>query len=171
MPVICGSPILPMGPLDVAQERARVWSHEVPRGSLGHWVEVSDGLIQHYQAVMPTTWKRPPAAPRVSLDLMSRRPSALRSQIRSVRLLLRTVHFFDPCLACAVHVFDAEHAGLRTRVTVAPRAEWTAKPESRGGRARSARRPVSLPSSGDRARGLWERRLLSRCRMRGADTA
>lgn len=46
MPVICGSPILPMGPLDVAQERARVWSHEVPRGSLGHWVEVSDGLIK-----------------------------------------------------------------------------------------------------------------------------
>ena len=96
--------------------------HEVPRGSLGHWVEISDGAIKHYQAVMPTTWN---ASPRDAQGQPGPYEQALvgtpvADTTRPLELL-RTVHSFDPCLACAVHVLDAERAGERRRVTVAPR--------------------------------------------------
>ncbi len=93
--------------------------HEVPRGSLGHWVEISDGLITHYQAVMPTTWN---ASPRDAQGQPGPYEQALvgtpvAEPDRPLELL-RTVHSFDPCMACAVHVLDAENAGRRARVTV-----------------------------------------------------
>jgi len=95
--------------------------HEVPRGSLGHWVEISDGLITHYQAVMPTTWN---ASPRDAQGQPGPYEQALVgtpvAEPERPLELLRTVHSFDPCLACAVHVLDAEHAGTRARVTVQP---------------------------------------------------
>jgi hydrogenase large subunit len=99
--------------------------HEVPRGSLGHWVEISGGLIEHYQAVMPTTWN---ASPRDAQGQPGPYEQALvgtpvADPTRPLELL-RTVHSFDPCLACAVHVLDAEHSGRRTRVTVAPGPGW-----------------------------------------------
>ena len=95
--------------------------HEVPRGALGHWVEISNGTISRYQAVVPTTWN---ASPRDAQG----QPGPLRAGARrhpgrgpSRPLeLLRTVHSFDPCLACAVHVLDAEHSGQRTTVCVEP---------------------------------------------------
>ena len=93
--------------------------HEVPRGSLGHWVEISDGLIGHYQAVMPTTWN---ASPRDAQGQPGPYEQALvgtpvADPTRPLELL-RTVHSFDPCLACAVHVLDAEHLAKRTPVPV-----------------------------------------------------
>jgi Ni,Fe-hydrogenase I large subunit len=93
--------------------------HEVPRGALGHWVEVSDGLIKRYQAVVPTTWN---ACPRDSNGQPGPYEQALVgtpvADPKRPLELLRTVHSFDPCLACAVHVLDAEHGGERTVVTV-----------------------------------------------------
>jgi hydrogenase large subunit len=95
--------------------------HEVPRGSLGHWVEISDGTISRYQAVVPSTWN---AGPRDAQGQPGPYEQALvgtpvADPSRPLELL-RTVHSFDPCLACAVHVLDAERAGQRTVVSVEP---------------------------------------------------
>ncbi len=83
--------------------------HEAPRGSLAHWVQIEDKKIKNYQAVVPTTWN---AGPR---DAKGQRgayeASLLKTPIadpeRPVEIL-RTVHSFDPCLACAVHVVDVQ---------------------------------------------------------------
>jgi Ni,Fe-hydrogenase I large subunit len=95
--------------------------HEVPRGSLGHWVEITDGLISRYQAVVPTTWN---AGPRDAQGQPGPYEQALvgtpvADPSRPLELL-RTVHSFDPCLACAVHVLDARRGGARTVVPVDP---------------------------------------------------
>jgi len=93
--------------------------HEPPRGSLAHWVEVSNGTIAHYQAVMPTTWN---ASPRDAQGQPGPYEQALvgtpvADPTRPLELL-RTVHSFDPCLACAVHVLDGEHPARPTLATV-----------------------------------------------------
>jgi Ni,Fe-hydrogenase I large subunit len=82
--------------------------HEAPRGALAHWVQIEDKKIKNYQAAVPTTWN---AGPR---DVKGQRgayeASLLKTPIadpeRPVEIL-RTIHSFDPCLACAVHVVDA----------------------------------------------------------------
>jgi len=93
--------------------------HEVPRGSLGHWVEIDGGTISRYQAVVPTTWNASPrdahGQPGPYEQALVGTPVADPSKPLE---LLRTVHSFDPCLACAVHVLDAEHGGARNVVTV-----------------------------------------------------
>ncbi len=91
--------------------------HEVPRGALGHWVEISDGVISRYQAVVPTTWN---ASPRDAQGQPGPYEQALvgtpvADPSRPLELL-RTVHSFDPCLACAVHVLDADVGGHRRSV-------------------------------------------------------
>jgi Ni,Fe-hydrogenase I large subunit len=92
--------------------------HEAPRGSLGHWVHIRNGEIVNYQCVVPSTWN---AGPR---DAAGRRgpyeeallgtPVADAAQPLEI---LRTVHSFDPCMACGVHVVDAQRRELaRVRV-------------------------------------------------------
>jgi len=83
--------------------------HEAPRGSLGHWVDINGKSIKNYQAVVPTTWN---AGPR---DAQSQRgayeASLLTTPVADPARpleILRTIHSFDPCLACAVHVIDAK---------------------------------------------------------------
>ena len=85
--------------------------HEAPRGSLGHWVEIEDRKIVNYQVVAPSTWN---AGPR---DAQQQRgpyeASLLDTPIADPERpleVLRTVHSFDPCLACAVHVVQANGA-------------------------------------------------------------
>jgi Ni,Fe-hydrogenase I large subunit len=83
--------------------------HEAPRGSLGHWVEISGRSIKNYQAVVPTTWN---AGPRDERGQRGAYEAALLNTpvadpARPVELL-RTIHSFDPCIACAVHVIDAK---------------------------------------------------------------
>ena len=82
--------------------------HEAPRGSLAHWVDISGRSIKNYQAVVPTTWN---AGPR---DAQGQRgayeASLLNTPIADPARpleILRTIHSFDPCIACAVHVIDA----------------------------------------------------------------
>ncbi len=82
--------------------------HEAPRGSLGHWVEIENGAIRNYQVISPTTWN---GSPR---DAMGQRGAFEASLIKHPVAdpdrpleLLRTIHSFDPCLACAVQVVDA----------------------------------------------------------------
>jgi Ni,Fe-hydrogenase I large subunit len=83
--------------------------HEAPRGSLGHWVEIEDGAIRNYQVIAPTTWN---GGPR---DAMGQRGPYEAALIKHPVAdpdrpleLLRTIHSFDPCVACAVQLVDAK---------------------------------------------------------------
>jgi hydrogenase large subunit len=91
------------------QEARGVGYMEAPRGALGHWVVIKDGKIDNYQAVVPSTWN---AGPRDSQGQDGPYEAALKGQplhdAKQPIEILRTIHSFDPCLACAVHVTDPE---------------------------------------------------------------
>jgi hydrogenase large subunit len=82
---------------------------EAPRGSLAHWIVIDDGKIANYQAVVPTTWN---AGPRDAQGTEGPYEAALKGQSiqdpKQPLEILRTIHSFDPCLACAVHVVDPD---------------------------------------------------------------
>ncbi|MGD2128892.1 MAG: nickel-dependent hydrogenase large subunit [Lysobacterales bacterium] len=81
--------------------------HEAPRGTLSHWVVIRDGKIANYQAVVPSTWN---AGPRDEDDeLGPYEASLMGNPVADPELpleVIRTVHSFDPCLACAIHMVD-----------------------------------------------------------------
>jgi len=83
--------------------------HEAPRGLLSHWIVIDKGKIKNYQAVVPTTWN---AAPRNESDQLGPYESSLLgTPLADPELpleVLRTIHSFDPCLACAVHLVDPD---------------------------------------------------------------
>ena len=80
---------------------------EAPRGSLAHWIVIENGKIANYQAVVPTTWN---AGPRDAAGIEGPYEAALKGHHlqdpKQPLEILRTIHSFDPCLACAVHVVD-----------------------------------------------------------------
>ncbi len=83
---------------------------DAPRGALGHWVQIRDGKISRYQCVVPSTWN---ASPRDPEGQKGAYEAALTDNHPLVRPdqpleILRTVHSFDPCIACGVHVLDAQ---------------------------------------------------------------
>jgi hydrogenase large subunit len=84
--------------------------HEAPRGVLSHWTVIRDGKISNYQAVVPSTWN---AGPRDERDAMGPYEASLMSNPvadpKRPLEVIRTVHSFDPCLACAIHLLDPEH--------------------------------------------------------------
>jgi hydrogenase large subunit len=81
--------------------------HEAPRGTLSHWVVIKDGRIANYQAVVPSTWN---AGPRDAKGQPGPYESSLLgnpvADAEHPLEVVRTVHSFDPCLACAVHTHD-----------------------------------------------------------------
>jgi len=83
--------------------------HEAPRGTLSHWVVIRDGKIANYQAVVPTTWN---ASPRDENGAKGPYEASLVgnpvADPEKPLEVLRTVHSFDPCLACAIHTQDPE---------------------------------------------------------------
>ncbi len=84
--------------------------HEAPRGALSHWIVIEDGRIKNYQAVVPSTWN---AGPRNSEDAPGPYEASLvgnpvADPERPLEVL-RTVHSFDPCLACAIHMVDRQN--------------------------------------------------------------
>jgi hydrogenase large subunit len=91
---------------------------EAPRGALAHWIVIDDGKISNYQAVVPSTWN---AGPRDAAGTEGPYEAALKGQSvkdpKQPLEILRTIHSFDPCLACAVHVIDTDGEELiRVRV-------------------------------------------------------
>jgi len=86
---------------------------EAPRGGLAHWIVIRDGRIANYQAVVPSTWNAGPRDPQGQ-------PGAYEAALVGHKLadpkqpieILRTIHSFDPCIACAVHVTDPERGEL-----------------------------------------------------------
>ncbi len=92
---------------------------DAPRGSLGHWVQIQEGKISRYQCVVPSTWN---CSPRDGQGQMGPYEAALTDNHPLVDPgrpieILRTIHSFDPCMACGVHVLDAK-GGLVTKVRV-----------------------------------------------------
>jgi hydrogenase large subunit len=87
--------------------------HEAPRGALSHWVVIEKGVVKNYQAVVPTTWN---ASPRDEQGVRGPyEASLLGTPIADPTKpleVLRTLHSFDPCMACACHAFDAERRPL-----------------------------------------------------------
>ncbi len=83
--------------------------HEAPRGALSHWVVVKNGVIDNYQAVVPTTWN---ASPRDAKGTPGPYEASLLgnpvAQPEHPLEVIRTIHSFDPCMACAVHTFDPD---------------------------------------------------------------
>ncbi|MFO0931454.1 MAG: nickel-dependent hydrogenase large subunit [Planctomycetota bacterium] len=86
-----------------------VGMHEAPRGTLSHWVVLEGGKIKNYQAVVPTTWN---ASPRDAQGVVGPYEAALLgtpvADAEKPLEVLRTVHSFDPCMACACHTYDAD---------------------------------------------------------------
>ncbi|MBO5659027.1 MAG: nickel-dependent hydrogenase large subunit [Duodenibacillus sp.] len=82
---------------------------EAPRGALGHWCVIKDTRIENWQAIVPTTWN---ASPRSNEGLQSAfETSLMGTPVADPHLpleIIRTIHSFDPCLACATHVLDPE---------------------------------------------------------------
>ncbi len=82
---------------------------EAPRGALAHWVVIKDGIIDNYQAVVPSTWN---AGPRDAKGRNGPYEASLLGQAladpKQPLEILRTIHSFDPCIACAVHVANRE---------------------------------------------------------------
>jgi len=78
---------------------------EAPRGALGHWIVIEDGKIANYQAVVPSTWM---AGPRDAQGQSGPYEAALKGHTlanpEQPLEILRTIHSFDPCIACAVHL-------------------------------------------------------------------
>ena len=89
-----------------------------PRGALGHWIRIKDGRIENYQCVVPTTWNGSPRDPMGNIG-------AFEASLLNMPMerpdepveILRTLHSFDPCLACSTHVISPDGQEM-ARVTV-----------------------------------------------------
>ncbi len=91
---------------------------EAPRGALGHWINIQDQKIANYQLVVPTTWN---ASPRDHKGQKSAYEASLidtpvADETQPLEIL-RTLHSFDPCMACSVHLYD-ENGNTISRVSV-----------------------------------------------------
>lgn len=100
--------------LEVPQESRGVGFVEAPRGGLSHWICIEKGRVGNFQLVVPTTWN---LGPRDANNVLGPCEEALMGTPiadpkRPVEIL-RTVHAFDPCIACAVHVIDGETNEVR----------------------------------------------------------
>lgn len=87
--------------------------HEAPRGVLSHWIVIENGKIKNYQCVVPSTWN---AGPRNNKDELGPYEASLIgnpvADPEKPLEVLRTIHSFDPCLACAIHMVDTENNEL-----------------------------------------------------------
>jgi len=101
------APVFPSG------EQRGAGFHEAPRGTLSHWIVIDNGKIKNYQCVVPSTWN---AGPRNSNDMPGPYEASLvGNPVADAELpleVLRTVHSFDPCLACAIHLVDNKRTPL-----------------------------------------------------------
>ena len=88
---------------------------EAPRGALGHWIHIKDGKIANYQCVVPTTWNGSPRDVKGQIGAFeaSLMNTPLANPEQPVEIL-RTLHSFDPCLACSTHVMSEDGSELAT---------------------------------------------------------
>jgi [NiFe] hydrogenase large subunit/hydrogenase large subunit len=87
--------------------------HEAPRGALAHWIVIKDGKVDNYQCVVPGGWNSSPRDAKGN-------PGPYEAALIGTTLkdpnkpleILRTIHSFDPCMACAIHLVDPENNPL-----------------------------------------------------------
>jgi hydrogenase large subunit len=100
---IFNQPVFPRG------EQQGFGFHEAPRGTLSHWIVIENGAIKNYQAVVPSTWN---AGPRDAKDQPGPYEASLVgnpvADAERPLEVLRTIHSFDPCIACAIHTLDVD---------------------------------------------------------------
>ncbi|MCV6631770.1 MAG: nickel-dependent hydrogenase large subunit [Flavobacteriaceae bacterium] len=89
---------------------------EAPRGSLAHWIKIKDGKTANYQQVVPSTWNASPRDPKGQRSAYE--STLIGTPVHDPELpleIIRTIHSFDPCIACAVHLYD-EHGNHISKV-------------------------------------------------------
>ncbi|EAX46613.1 nickel-dependent hydrogenase, large subunit [Thermosinus carboxydivorans Nor1] len=90
------------------KESKGVGLHEAPRGALGHWVIIKDGKIANYQAIVPTTWNACPRDSKAGYGAYEASMIDTKVKVTDKPLeILKVIHSFDPCIACATHLYDA----------------------------------------------------------------
>jgi [NiFe] hydrogenase large subunit len=96
-------------PWEMPKSGMGVGLNDVPRGSLGHWIEIENKKIKNYQYVVPSTWNLGPRDAKGKLGTIEE--ALIGTPVADAERpleVLRTVHSFDPCIACAVHVIDPD---------------------------------------------------------------
>ncbi len=95
--------------IDKTKEYKGRYIGHVPRGVLSHWIRVKNGVVENYQAVVPSTWN---ASPKDANGVRGPYEEALIglpiADLSQPLEIIRVIHSFDPCIACAVHVIDAK---------------------------------------------------------------
>jgi len=94
---------------EVSQESKGRGLAEAPRGALGHWIRIKDGKVANFQAIVPSTWNAGPRGPNGEIGAYE--ASLIGTVVANPEEpleIIRTVHSFDPCIACAVHVVDTK---------------------------------------------------------------
>ena len=89
---------------------------EAPRGALAHWIKIKDGKTENYQQVVPSTWNASPRDPKGQMSAYE--STLIGTPVANPELpleIIRTIHSFDPCIACAVHLYD-EHGNHISQV-------------------------------------------------------
>ena len=82
---------------------------EAPRGALGHWIVIKNGKIKNYQCVVPTTWNGSPRDANSNIGAFEAALMNTKVEVADQPLeILRTLHSFDPCLACSTHVMSPD---------------------------------------------------------------
>ena len=86
---------------------------EAPRGALGHWCVIRDTRIENWQAIVPTTWNASPRSSKGEKGAFEQ--SLIGTPVADEKRpleIIRTIHSFDPCLACATHLLTPESEEL-----------------------------------------------------------
>ena len=103
----CAANMVKWEPSTWPREARGVGFCEAPRGALGHWCVIKDTRIANWQAIVPTTWNASPRSPSGELGAFEQSligtPVAVEDQPLEI---IRTIHSFDPCLACATHLLS-----------------------------------------------------------------
>ncbi len=103
----------------IPQQASGIGLTEAPRGALGHWMTITNGTISRYQVITPTAWN---ASPRDDANQLGPIEAALLgtpvADVDQPIEVLRVVHTFDPCLACAVHMVRPGERRRRPRILV-----------------------------------------------------
>jgi len=91
------------------KEAKGVGTAAAPRGALGHWIRIKDGRIENYQCVVPSTWNGSPRDPAGNIGAFEASLMGIPVERPEEPVeILRTLHSFDPCLACSTHVMSEE---------------------------------------------------------------
>lgn len=99
--------------IDNSKEYKGRYMGHVPRGTLSHWCRIKDGVIQNWQAVVPSTWNASPKDAKGVGGSYEQCLIGLKiADVTKPLEIIRKIHSYDPCIACAVHVMDTKGNNL-----------------------------------------------------------